>query len=120
MKQYNNNKNIIVMFKNNKLIPILYNKQNNNNNNSFSLDVPDSSDYFDDIKISLDDVIEMEVGDDLGIVAHLLPHSWVRTNPFKISTSNEDVVSVDGMILTAKKEGTAKITATIPTSIIIP
>ena len=111
MKQYNNNKNIIVMFKNNKLIPILYNKQNNNNN-SFSLDVPDSSDYYDDIKISLDDVIEMEVGDDLGIVAHLLPHSYTRTNPFKVSTSNKDVVSVDGMILTAKKEGTAKITAT--------
>ena len=59
-----------------------------------------------------DDVIEMEVGDDLGMVAHLLPHEWSRTNPFKLTTSNKDIVDVDGYILTAKKVGSATITAT--------
>ena len=79
---------------------------------TFSLDVPDSEVPYNDIKIALDDVIEMEVGDDLGMVAHLLPHEWSRTNPFKLTTSNKDIVDVDGYILTAKKVGSATITAT--------
>lgn len=49
---------------------------------TFSIDVPDSEVPYNDIKIALDDVVEMEVGDDLGMVAHLLPHEWSRTNPF--------------------------------------
>lgn len=79
---------------------------------TFGLDVPDSEVPYNDIKIALDDVIEMEVGDDLGMVAHLLPHEWSRTNPFKLTTSNKDIVDVDGYILTAKKVGSATITTT--------
>ena len=79
---------------------------------TFSIDVPDSEVPYHNIKIALDDIIEMEVGDDLGMVAHLLPHEWSRTNPFKLTTSNKDIVDVDGYILTAKKVGSATITAT--------
>ena len=78
----------------------------------YKLNVDDSTTEYNDIKIALDDDIEMEVGDDLGIVAHLLPHTYLRTNTFDLKTSNRNVVDIDGMVMTAKGPGTATITAT--------
>lgn len=79
---------------------------------TYYLDIPDSTTEYNDIKIALDETIEMEVGDDLGICVHLLPHEWSRTNPFKLTTSDKNVVDIDGYILTAKKTGIVTITAT--------
>ena len=76
----------------------------------YKLNVSDSETEYNDIKIALDDVIEMEVGDDLGMVAHLLPHTYLRSNPFSLETSDRTIVDVDDMVMTAKKKGTATIT----------
>ena len=76
----------------------------------YKLNAKDSTSEYTGIKISLDDVVEMEVGDDLGMVAHLLPHTYLRSNPFNLETSDKNIVDVDGMVLTAKEVGTATIT----------
>ena len=63
------------------------------------------------IKLALSDM-ELYVGDEVGLVAHLLPHHWNRNNPFIAYTSDSSVVELDGMILTAKSVGTSTITVT--------
>lgn len=79
---------------------------------TYYLNCPDSDDEYSGIKIALDNTINMHVGDDLGMIAYLLPHSYLRSNPYKLTTSNYNIVDVEGFILTAKKEGTVTITAT--------
>ena len=96
----------------NHLKRICDNHSENENEKVYVLDVPDSELEYNDIKIALDDVIELEVGEDLGMVAHLLPHHWARNNPFELKTSNCNVVDIEGYILTAKSVGSAIITAT--------
>lgn len=48
----------------------------------------------------------------MGMIAHLIPHIYIRSNPFYMITSNKDVIDIEGMILSAKSEGTATITVT--------
>ena len=48
----------------------------------------------------------------MGMIAHLIPHTYIRSNPFYMITSNKDVIDIEGMILSAKSEGTATITVT--------
>ena len=72
----------------------------------------DSADEYTDINLACDDNITLEIGDDLGICANLIPHHWNRTNPFSITTSDKRIVDVDGMVVTALKEGTVTLTAT--------
>lgn len=64
------------------------------------------------IKIGQDNTIEMNLGDDLGIIVHLLPHHYNRTNIHKLTTSNKNIVDINDMVLTAKSIGTCQITAT--------
>ena len=110
IKTYFKNKLLTNKFKNNDIFKFV--PQALSLIKEYSLNIPDSTDAYDDIKIALDDVVEMEVGDDLGMVAHLLPHTYARTNPFKLTTSDRNIVDIDGMVMTAKKTGTVEITAT--------
>lgn len=79
---------------------------------TYYLNCPDSDDEYSGVKIALDNTINMYIGDDLGMIAYLLPHSYLRSNPYKLTTSNYNIVDVEGFILTAKKEGTVTITVT--------
>lgn len=111
MKSFLNNKKIILILENRRIIPYTY-SDNRELIKIYSLDIPDLEKKYDDIKIALDDVIEMEVGEDLGIIAHLMPYSYSNTNPFKVKTSNKNIVDIEDMILSAKKIGSANITVT--------
>ena len=82
----------------------------NVNSKTYSINIPDSEYTTTGIKIGLDNNITMEVGDDLGMIAHLIPHDYRRSNPYYLTTNNKDIVDVEGMILTAKSEGEAIIT----------
>ena len=82
----------------------------NVNSKTYSINIPDSEYTTAGIKIGLDNNITMEVGDDLGMIAHLIPHDYRRSNPYYLTTNNKDIVDVEGMILTAKSEGEAIIT----------
>ena len=70
---------------------------------TYYLNCPDTSIEYNDIKIALDKQIDMYVGDELGMVSHLIPHTYMRSNPYKITTSDYTTVDVEGYILTAKK-----------------
>lgn len=80
------------------------------NSKTYSINIPDSKYTTTGIKIGLDNNITMEVGDDLGMIAHLIPHDYRRSNPYYLTTNNKNIVDVEGMILTAKSEGEAIIT----------
>ena len=76
-------------------------------------EIPSNSTYeTNGIKIGQDRVIEMNLGDDLGVIVHLLPHHYGRTNIHKLTTSNKNIVDINDMVLTAKSIGTCQITAT--------
>ena len=79
-------------------------------NNTFN--IPDSSFEYNGIKIGLDNNINMEVGDEIGMIAHLIPHNYKRSNPFHLTTMNKNIVDVNGMILTAKGVGTTTVKVT--------
>ena len=79
-------------------------------NNTFN--IPDSSFEYNGIKIGLDNNINMEVGDEIGMIAHLIPHNYKRSNPFHLTTMNKNIIDVDGMILTAKGVGTTTLKVT--------
>ena len=79
---------------------------------TYYLNCPDTSIEYNDIKIALDKQIDMYVGDELGMVSYLIPHTYMRSNPYKITTSDYTTVDVEGYILTAKKEGSVTITVT--------
>ena len=114
MKAYLNNKKTSVYLGNKKIQDIIYEKINDDGKvmKTFYLDVPDSSVQYTGIKAACDETIDMEIGDDFGICAHLMPYSYNNTNPFKLTTSDKNVVDVDNMVLTAKSAGTATITVT--------
>ena len=114
MKAYLNNKKTSVHLGNKKIQVIIYEKINDDGKvtKTFYLDVPDSPVQYTGIKAACDDTIDMEIGDDFGICAHLIPYSYTNTNPFKLTTSDKNVVDVDNMVLTAKSAGTATITVT--------
>ena len=114
MKAYLNNKKTSVYLGNKKIQVIIYEKINDDGKvtKTFYLDVPDSTVQYTGIKVACDETIDMEIGDDFGICAHLMPYSYNNTNPFKLTTSDKNVVDVDNMVLTAKSAGTATITVT--------
>ena len=114
MKAYLNNKKTSVYLGNKKIQVIIYEKINDDGKvtKTFYLDVPDSTVQYTGIKVACDETIDMEIGDDFGICAHLIPYSYNNTNPFKLTTSDKNVVDVDNMVLTAKSAGTATITVT--------
>ena len=113
-KTYLNDKRLSMYLRNKKIKVIIDEKINDDGKvmKTFYLDVPDSSVQYTGIKVACDDTIDMEIGDDFGICAHLIPYSYTNTNPFKLTTSDKNVVDVDNMVLTAKSAGTATITVT--------
>lgn len=114
MKTYLNDKRLSMYLRNKKIKVIIDEKINDDGKvmKTFYLDVPDSSVQYTGIKAACDETIDMEIGDDFGICAHLMPYSYNNTNPFKLTTSDKNVVDVDNMVLTAKSAGTATITVT--------
>ena len=114
MKTYLNDKRLSMYLRNKKIKVIIDEKINDDGKvmKTFYLDVPDSTVQYTGIKVACDETIDMEIGDDFGICAHLMPYSYNNTNPFKLTTSDKNVVDVDNMVLTAKSAGTATITVT--------
>lgn len=61
------------------------------------------------------EIQEMVVGDDLGIVATCLPYKWFESNPYTLETSNPNILKVSrANIVTAVGAGKVTLTARTP------
>lgn len=76
---------------------------NGNNFKIYDIDIPNSKSNYEGIKIGLDNNIIMEIGDDLGMIAHLIPHDYRISNPYYLLTSDSNIIDVNGMMLIYKK-----------------
>lgn len=57
------------------------------------------------------EIKEMIVGEDIGLMVRVLPHSWSRDNTCLFESSDDTIASVKSSVITAKRPGKVTITA---------